>query len=189
MQIDAAAPNVTGLMIIKPSRFGDHRGYFQETWARDPFIKAGISVDFVQDNHSTSTQVGTLRGLHFQAPPHAQDKLVRCTRGAIYDVAVDIRRGSSSYGRWHGVELTPQNGLQLFIPKGFLHGFLTLQPETEVQYKCSDYYAPACDGSVRWDSLGIDWPLSGTRPVLSEKDAGAIPFVEFQSPFHIGDYL
>jgi dTDP-4-dehydrorhamnose 3,5-epimerase len=177
---------MTELLIVKPRRFGDHRGYFEETWARRHFEAAGIGVDFVQDNHSRSAQAGTLRGLHFQAPPHAQDKLVRCTRGAIYDVAVDIRDESPSYGCWYGLELTPENGLQLFIPKGFLHGFLTLQQETEVQYKCSDYYAPSCDGAVRWDSLDIAWPLSAA-PVISAKDATAIAFPEFQSPFHYGE--
>jgi len=133
-----------------------------------------------------SAMAGTLRGLHFQAPPHAQDKLVRCTRGAIFDVAVDVRLGSPTYGQWLGLELTPQNGRQLLIPKGFLHGFLTLKPDTEVQYKCSDYYAPDFDGSVRWDSLGIDWPICGA-PILSAKDAKAIPFAKFQSPFAYGE--
>jgi dTDP-4-dehydrorhamnose 3,5-epimerase len=160
----------------------DPRGYFTETWSRRDMSKAGIDVDFMQDNESWSRQAGTLRGLHFQAPPHAQDKLVRCTRGKIFDVAVDIRRGSPHYGQWHGVELSPETGTQLFIPKGFLHGFLTLEDDTEVQYKCSDTYAPECDGAVRWDSLGIAWPLNGA-PILSQKDADAVPFSAFQSPF------
>jgi len=171
-----------GLILIEPRRFGDERGFFTETWSRRELSKAGLDVDFVQDNQSWSRQAGTLRGLHFQAAPHAQDKLVRCTRGKIFDVAVDIRRGSPTYGQWQGVELSPENGNQLFIPKGFLHGFLTLEDGTEVQYKCSDYYAPECDGAVRWDSLGIDWPLT-VAPILSEKDAGAGPFRLFQSPF------
>ncbi|RST86287.1 dTDP-4-dehydrorhamnose 3,5-epimerase [Aquibium carbonis] len=175
-----------GLVVLEPRRFSDERGYFEETWNRRHFDDAGIGVDFVQDNASMSIQSGTLRGLHFQAPPHAQDKLVRCTRGAIFDVAVDIRRGSPTYGRWSGIELTPENGRQFFIPKGFLHGFVTLLPRSEVQYKCSDYYAPACDGSVRWDSLDIDWPLEGA-PVLSAKDADAPAFAGFQSPFVFGD--
>lgn len=171
-----------GLILVEPRCFRDERGQFVESWNRRAFREAGIDADFVQDNHSISTRVGTLRGLHFQAPPRAQDKLVRCTRGRIYDVAVDIRRGSPGYGRWLGVELTPENGRQLYVPKGFLHGFVTLAPDSEVQYKCSDYYAPECDGCVRWDSAGIDWPLTG-MPVLSEKDARGVAFNEFHSPF------
>ena len=131
-----------------------------------------------------SGAVGTLRGLHYQSPPHAQDKLVRCTRGAIFDVAVDVRVGSPSYGHWVGVEMTAQNGKQLLVPKGFLHGFVTRAPDTEVQYKCSDVYAPDCDGGIRWDDpdIGIDWGLTGA-PVLSAKDSAA-PFLrDFASPF------
>lgn len=175
-----------GLVVLEPRRFSDERGYFEETWNRQHFRDTGIDVDFVQDNSSMSVKPGTLRGLHFQAPPHAQDKLVRCTRGAIFDVAVDIRRGSPTYGRWTGIELTPENGRQFFIPKGFLHGFVTLSPRTEVQYKCSDHYAPACDGSVRWDSLDIAWPLQAA-PILSAKDATATAFPDFESPFIFGD--
>lgn len=182
MSVDIKIQQPVGLILIEPRRFGDKRGYFMETWSRRGLSQAGIDIDFVQDNQSWSRQAGTLRGLHFQAPPHAQDKLVRCTRGKIFDVAVDIRRGSLTYGQWQGVELSPENGNQLFIPKGFLHGFLTLEDGTEVQYKCSDYYTPECDGAVHWDSLGIDWPLHGA-PILSEKDAGAGPFSVFQSPF------
>lgn len=182
MRIAVDPTKLAGLVILKAARFGDDRGYFEETWNRRDFRDAGLDFDFVQDNHSLSADVGTLRGLHFQAPPHAQDKLVRCTRGAIFDIAVDIRRGSSTYGEWLCLELSPENGLQLFLPKGFLHGFVTLRPNTEVQYKCSDYYAPECDGSVLWDSLGIEWPLAGA-PILSTKDAKAVPFAEFQSPF------
>jgi dTDP-4-dehydrorhamnose 3,5-epimerase len=174
------------LVVLEPRRFSDERGYFEETWNRQHFRDTGIDVDFVQDNSSMSVKPGTLRGLHFQAPPHAQDKLVRCTRGAIFDVAVDIRRGSPTYGRWTGIELTPENGRQFFIPKGFLHGFVTLSPRTEVQYKCSDHYAPACDGSVRWDSLDIRWPLAAA-PILSPKDATATAFADFESPFVFGD--
>jgi dTDP-4-dehydrorhamnose 3,5-epimerase len=178
--------DLDGPLIVECSRFVDDRGYFEESWSRRTFAQAGLDSEFVQDNHSMSRQVGTVRGLHFQAPPHAQDKLVRCTRGAIFDVAVDIRRGSATYGRWVGVELTPENGRQLFVPKGFLHGFVTLQLDTEVQYKCSDYYAPECDGSVLWDSLDIEWPLKGA-PTLSAKDAAAIAFSDFQSPFVHGE--
>ena len=130
-----------------------------------------------------SAKVGTLRGLHYQAPPHAQDKLVRCSRGAILDVAVDIRRGSPYYGRWVGVELTADNGRQLLIPKGFLHGFVTRAADCEVQYKCSDVYAPDCDGAIRWDDpdIGIDWGVSA--PVLSAKDVAQPLFSDWMSPF------
>ncbi len=145
-----------------------------------------MDVDFVQDNHSLSAQVGTVRGLHFQAPPAAQAKLVRCGRGAIFDVAVDIRRGSPTYGQWMGAELSAENGHQLYVPAGFAHGFMTLLPDSEIVYKCSDYYAPATEGAVRWDSCGIDWPLAGITPVLSDKDAVAPALAEFKSPFTYG---
>ena len=143
----------------------------------------GLDYDWVQDNHSLSSRVGTVRGLHFQAPPHTQDKLVRCGRGALFDVAVDIRRGSPTYGHWVGYELSFENGRQLLVPVGFLHGFATLQPDTEILYKCSDYYVPECDGAVRFDSLDIDWNLLGLEPVLSQKDANAPAFADFESPF------
>ncbi len=172
------------VLILTPRRFGDDRGWFTETWNAAVFADAGLDLGFVQDNHSMSAAVGTVRGLHYQAPPRAQDKLVRCTRGAILDVAVDIRTGSASYGRWVGVELTPENGRQLLVPKGFLHGFVTRAPMTEVQYKCTDVYAPDCDGAVRWDDpdIGIDWGLSGA-PVLSAKDQAAPLLRDFRSPF------
>lgn len=147
---------------------------------------AGLDYDFVQDNHSISAQAGTLRGLHFQAPPHAQDKLVRCGRGRLFDVAVDIRVGSPSYGQWVGVELSFANGRQLLVPKGFLHGFVTREPDTEIIYKCTDFYAPECDGAVAWDSAGIDWGLDGRAPVLSDKDAAAPTLAGFASPFVYG---
>lgn len=179
-QIEQTA--LPGVFLITPRRFRDDRGYFEETWNRAGLAAAGIEADFVQDNHSLSERAGTLRGLHFQAPPHAQAKLVRCSRGAVYDVAVDIRRGSPGFGRWFGVELSQENGRQLFIPRGFLHGFLTLTPGAEVQYKCTAFYAPAADGAVLWNSLGIGWPLDGA-PVLSAKDAAAVPFGSFETPF------
>ncbi|MGE4325709.1 MAG: dTDP-4-dehydrorhamnose 3,5-epimerase [Pseudodonghicola sp.] len=180
MQIDPTP--IPGLLVLTPRRFGDARGFFSESWNRKTLDGQGIALDFVQDNHSLSAQVGTIRGLHYQAPPHAQDKLVRCGRGALYDVAVDIRRGSPTYGQWFGLELSAENGKQLLVPKGFLHGFVTRAPETEICYKCTDYYAPECDGAVRWDSCGIDWGLSGD-PVLSDKDAAALPFAGLVSPF------
>ena len=177
-----------GVLLLEPRRFGDERGFFAESWNRKTFLDLGLDIDFVQDNHSVSAAVGTVRGLHFQAPPHAQDKLVRCGRGRFVDVAVDARKGSPTYGQWVACELSFENGLQLLVPKGFLHGFVTRAPDTEIIYKCSDYYAPACDGAVRYDDpdLGIDWGLDGA-PVLSEKDANAQSFAAFDSPFTYGE--
>lgn len=172
-----------GVFLITPRRFGDDRGFFCESWNQQVFAKHGIETDFVQDNHSLSRQTGTVRGLHFQSPPHAQAKLVRCGRGRFFDVAVDIRRGSPTYGKWTGAELSFENGKQMFVPEGFLHGFMTLEPDSEIIYKCSDFYAPDCDGAVRWDSCGIAWPLRGIEPVLSEKDKVATPLADFQTPF------
>jgi dTDP-4-dehydrorhamnose 3,5-epimerase len=182
MQIENTA--LAGVKILTPDRFGDGRGFFSESWSRRRLAAHGIDLDFVQDNHSLSGAVNTVRGLHFQAPPHAQDKLVRCGRGALFDVAVDIRAGSPSYGRWVGVELSAANGRQLLVPRGFLHGFATRAPDTEIIYKCSDYYAPECDGALRFDDpdIGIDWGLSGA-PVLSGKDAAAPLLADFNSPF------
>lgn len=182
MQIDTT--DIPGLVIVTPRRHGDQRGYFEETWNRRALAGHGIDIDFVQDNHSLSAERGTLRGLHYQAPPHAQAKLVRCIAGAIWDVAVDVRPGSATLGRWVGLELTPENGKQLLIPEGFLHGFVTLSPATEVAYKCSDYYSPGADGSVHWQSpaLAIDWPMEGP-PKLSDKDASAVDFADWTNPF------
>ena len=165
------------VLLMSPSRFEDQRGFFAETYSYQRYREMGVDVEFVQDNHSLSRDVGTLRGLHFQAPPHAQGKLVRCGRGAFFDVAVDIRRGSQTYGQWVGYELSAENGHQLYVPIGFAHGFVTLEPDSEIVYKCSDYYAPETEGAMRWDDpdIGIEWPLTG-NPILSEKDAIA-PFL------------
>lgn len=179
-----ATTSLPDVLLIEPARMRDERGWFSETWNMAKLRTAGIDIGFVQDNHSFSAGKGTLRGLHFQRPPHAQDKLVYCTRGAIIDVAVDVRKGSPAYGAWLGVELSAENGRQLLIPKGFLHGFATLTDNVEVHYKCSDVYAPECDGAVRWDSVGIDWGVS--RPLLSPKDAGALSLSQFDSPFTYG---
>lgn len=176
---------LSGVFLLTPARFGDDRGWFTETWNAERMRAAGFDLAFVQDNHSFSAAKGTLRGLHYQRPPRAQDKLVRCSRGAILDVAVDARKGSPTYGQWVAEELTAANGRQLLVPKGFLHGFVTLTEDTEVQYKCTDTYAPDCDGAVRWDSLGIDWGTDA--PVLSGKDAVAIGFADWESPFTHGD--
>lgn len=180
--LDVEKTNLLDVLILTPARFGDHRGFFSESYSHQRMMEHGVTTEFVQDNHSLSSEVGTVRGLHFQSPPHAQAKLVRCGKGALFDVAVDIRKGSPTYGQWTGVELTFENGKQLLVPEGFLHGFITLQPDTEIIYKCSDYYAPECDGAVRWDSCGIDWNFAGT-PILSDKDAIAPALADFDSPF------
>jgi len=176
---------VKELVVIKPARHRDLRGYFGETYSRRRYAEMGVDVEFVQDNHSLSRAVGTLRGLHFQAPPYAQGKLVRCGRGAIFDVAVDIRRGSLTYGQWKGYELTADNGHQLYVPVGFAHGFVTLKPDSEIVYKCTNYYASETEGVVHWDSCGIDWPLS-VDPILSDKDAIGPSLTDFVSPFIYG---
>jgi dTDP-4-dehydrorhamnose 3,5-epimerase len=170
---------------ITPRRFQDARGWFSETWQRDRYAAAGIDVDFVQDNHSYSRPMGTLRGIHFQAPPFAQAKLVRCLRGRIWDVAVDLRAGSPTYGRSVAAELTAGRGEQLFVPAGFGHAFLTLEPDTEVAYKVDAFYDPASDGGIAWDDpdLAIAWPLPGAAPELSDKDARLPRLEDFVSPF------
>lgn len=171
-----------GVLVLTPRRFGDDRGFFSESWNRRTLEDAGVSLpEFVQDNHSLSHSAGTVRGLHYQSPPHAQGKLVRCGRGRLFDVAVDARRGSPTYGQWVGEELSFENGRQLWIPAGFLHGFVTREPDTEIVYKCTDHYDPACDGAVLWNSLGIDWGVDD--PILSEKDTKAVPFSQFETPF------
>ena len=174
-----------GVVIITPVRFGDHRGFFSESYSAWALAEHGITTKFVQDNHSLSMTVGTIRGLHFQAPPHAQYKLVRCGRGKLFDVAVDIRKGSPTYGQWFGVELSFENGKQLLVPAGFAHGFVTRAPETEIIYKCSDYYAQETEGAVAWDDpqVGIDWGLGDIAAVLSDKDANAPSLADLNSPF------
>ena len=167
------------LKILCPRRFEDPRGWFSETWNKTRLESAGITIDFCQDNHSLSRPQGTLRGLHFQTQPHAQTKLVRCLRGRIFDVAVDIRRSSPTFGQWAGVELSAENGKQLLIPAGYAHGFVTLEPDCEIAYKVDAYYSAECDGGVAWNdpAIGIDWHLDGVIPVLSEKDQ-ALPRLE-----------
>ena len=177
--------SLSELLLLEPKRFGDNRGFFAETYSARVLVEHGIKEQFVQDNHSVSAQVGTVRGLHFQAPPHAQAKLVRCGRGVLFDVAVDIRKGSPTYGQWFGAELSFENGLQLFIPAGFAHGFVTREPDTEIVYKCSDYFAPETEGALRFDDpeIGIDWGLDSGEVILSEKDSLAGSFADFNSPF------
>ena len=180
----AKARLMPSVQLIPPRRHGDDRGWFTETYNVETFAALGIDTPFVQDNHSLSVPAFTLRGLHFQTPPRAQAKLIRCVCGRIFDVAVDIRDGSPSYGQWAGTELSAANGYQMFVPIGFAHGFLTLEPECEVVYKCSDTYAPAHDGGIAWDSAGIDWPIpAGMVPELSAKDRTQPPLATFDSPF------
>ena len=164
---------LAGVLILEPKVFGDARGWFMESWSKKKMEDAGIFVDFVQDNHSFSAEKGTLRGLHYQLNPMAQAKLLRVSRGTIFDVAVDIRRGSPTYAKWVGIELSAENHRQLFIPRGFAHGFVTLTNDVEVLYKADNLYAPECDGNIRWDDpeIGIKWPIAPV--VLSEKDAAA----------------
>ncbi|MCB1432917.1 MAG: dTDP-4-dehydrorhamnose 3,5-epimerase [Alphaproteobacteria bacterium] len=165
-----------GVVEIIPKKFGDARGFFSETYQRQRFLDAGITQDWMQDNQSFSAEKGTLRGLHFQVAPVAQDKLIRVLKGAIFDVAVDIRNGSPTYGKWVSCELSAEKFNQLLIPRGFAHGFLTLVPDVEVLYKVSAPYSPECDRGVRWNdpAIGVAWPLEpGQQPVLSGKDAQA----------------
>ncbi|GGE26404.1 dTDP-4-dehydrorhamnose 3,5-epimerase [Gemmobacter megaterium] len=184
MQIEQTA--LPGVLILTPRRFGDARGFFAETWNRATLQAAGLHLpEFVQDNHSFSAVPGTIRGLHCQAPPHAQGKLVRCGRGRLWDVAVDVRRGSATFGQWVGVELSFENGRQLWIPPGFLHGFVTREAETEIAYKCTDIYAPDTEGAVHFadPDLAIDWGIAPDRAVVSAKDAAAPRLADWPSPF------
>lgn len=164
-----------GVVELCPPKFGDARGFFSETYNRDRFRAAGLALDFVQDNHSFSAARGTLRGLHYQLPPRAQAKLVRVVRGAIFDVAVDIRRGSATFGRWVGLVVSAEKWNQILVPAGFAHGFVTLEPDTEVVYKVTDTYSPAHDRSIRFDdpAIGIDWPVAAQEVLLSAKDRDA----------------
>lgn len=182
--------SIEGVVIVEPRLFRDARGYFFESFSQREFSEKVRAVNFVQDNESRST-CGVLRGLHFQRPPHAQSKLVRCVRGAVLDVAVDIRRGSPTYGRHVAVELTEDNHLQLFIPRGFAHGFAVLSAEAVFQYKCDNYYAPEADGgiSIRDASLGIDWRIPEEKIILSEKDTRHPLLRDFVSPFEYNENL
>ena len=173
---------IPGVLVLEPKRHGDTRGFFCESWNRKTLADIGIEIDFVQDNMSFSAETGTLRGLHYQAPPHAQSKLVSCQQGSLFDVVVDARRGSPTYGQSFGIDLSFENGLQILVPKGMLHGFVTRAPDTVIAYKVDDHYSTECDGAVLWNSCGVDWGLA-VDPVLSEKDAEAIPFASFASPF------
>lgn len=166
---DTAIPMVK---IVTPKKFGDGRGFFSEVYNRATWASAGLHLEFVQDNHAFSAVVGTLRGLHYQIPPFAQDKLLRVTRGRIFDVAVDIRRSSPTFGKHVAIELSAENWRQLLVPIGFAHGYMTLEPDTEVLYKTTAVYSPENDRGIAWDDpdIGVAWPLPATGPVLSEKD-------------------
>jgi dTDP-4-dehydrorhamnose 3,5-epimerase len=183
--VEIETTRLSGVLVLTPRVFRDGRGHFCETWRRDRLAAAGIDLDFVQDNESLSRAPGTVRGLHYQAPPHAQTKLVRVVAGAILDVAVDVRLGSPQYGQWVGVELSAANARQLLVPAGFLHGFVTRAPDTVVAYRCTDVYAPDCDGAVAFDDpdLAIDWGIDPDHAILSDKDARAPRLADWQSPF------
>lgn len=182
--MDVIKTDIDGVVIIKPRIFSDSRGYFFESYSKKEFDEKVRPVDFVQDNESCSTK-GVMRGLHFQLPPFTQSKLVRCVKGAVLDVAVDIRKGSPTYGKHVAVELTEDNHLQFFVPRGFAHGFAVLSDIAVFQYKCDNYYAPQADGgiSIADPSLGIDWGIAFEEAILSDKDKKHPLLKEFDSPF------
>ncbi len=173
--LDVRSLALDGVKEIRPPRFADERGFFSEVWNAADWKDAGIDLDFVQDNHSLSARRGVLRGLHFQTPPAAQDKLIRATRGSIFDVAVDIRTGSPTFGKWVGTRLSASEWNQLLIPKGFAHGFVTLEPDSEVQYKVTAPYSRDHERAIRFDdpAIGIDWPIPHDALILSERDRAA----------------
>lgn len=175
--------NFHGAYLIKPKVFRDDRGFFVESFSDKIFKSVGLGVKFIQDNHSMSVDKGVLRGLHYQLPPYSQSKLVRVTKGAVYDVIVDLRKGASTYGQWEGFILSQENALQLFVPQGFAHGFCTLEENTEFMYKVDNFYAPDHDSGIAWDDpdFNIDWPTN--TPILSGKDQKQQQFKYFKSPF------
>lgn len=181
--------DLQGAYEILPDKHGDNRGFFSETYNAKTFCKNGIKIDFIQDNHSFSAARGVLRGLHFQTPPFAQDKLVRVTRGRVWDVLVDIRVGSPTYKQWVGIEISAEKWNQVLVPKGFLHGFLTLEENTEFLYKVSALYSKECDCSVRFDDpdIGIEWPLDADDIQLSDKDQNAPRLADIEPGFMFGD--
>jgi dTDP-4-dehydrorhamnose 3,5-epimerase len=185
MSLTVELLSISGVIMLTPERFPDSRGFFSETYNAERFRAFGVRAEFIQDNHSYSAQIGTVRGLHFQSPPFAQSKLVRVLRGAIVDVVVDARKGSRTFGRWVKAELSADNGRQLYVPCGFLHGFVTLQTDTEVHYKVDAPYSKEHDVVVRWDDpdLAIDWGIDSGSVILSEKDAAAPFFRDLVSPF------
>jgi dTDP-4-dehydrorhamnose 3,5-epimerase len=176
---------IPDVYLIQFKKFQDDRGFFSEVYSKRNFAAAAINCEWVQDNHVLSSEAGTLRGLHFQRPPHAQAKLIRVSRGAIYDVAVDIRKGSPFFGQWTAAIVSEASWNEIFIPKGFAHGYLTLEPDSEVQYKVDGYYAPEFEAGILWNDpdVAIDWPMKGLRPLLSMKDRSLPPLAEVDSPF------
>jgi dTDP-4-dehydrorhamnose 3,5-epimerase len=183
--MEIKATDLPGLFLLKPRRFTDSRGYFVETYNQRALAAASVSMQFVQDNLSFSAKASTIRGLHFQLPPAAQTKLVRVARGRVFDVAVDLRQGSPTFGRWFGATLTAEEGEQLLIPHGFAHAFCTLEDNCEVAYKTDDFYAPKSDSGLIWNDpdLRIDWPIAANSAILSDKDAKLGLFRDFVSPF------
>ena len=183
MQIDEFG--ISGVKLLVLRKHGDHRGFFSEVYNKQVLAEAGIDLDFVQDNHSLSAEKGTVRGLHFQTPPFAQDKLVRVVRGSVFDVAVDLRRNSPTYGKHVSVVLSDKASNQILVPIGFAHGFMTLEPDTEVIYKVSNYYAPDHDKGLLWNdpTLGIAWPLPEPEAILSDKDRRQPRLAELVTPF------
>lgn len=188
--INVIKTDIEGVVIIEPKVFGDSRGYFFESWSQKDFDELVRPIKFVQDNESMSTY-GVMRGLHFQRPPFTQSKLVRCVKGAVLDVAVDIRKGSPTYGQHVAVELTENNHRQFFVPRGFAHGFAVLSETAVFQYKCDNFYAPQADGgiSILDDSLGIDWRIPTDKAILSDKDTKHACLKDFDSPFSITEDL
>jgi len=183
--MDITETRIPEVKLLRPKKFGDHRGFFSETYNRRTFADLGIEIEFVQDNHSLSVEGGTIRGLHFQTPPYAQDKLVRVVRGAILDVAVDLRRESPTYGQWVSAEISAEAWNQILVPVGFAHGICTLEPNTELIYKVSNYYSAEHDKGLRWNDpdLGIEWPIPESEAVLSDKDRAQPLLADFESPF------
>ena len=190
-QIKVTKTNLTDVLIVEPAVFGDHRGFFTESYSEEDFKAAGITANFVQDNHSLSSQAGVLRGLHFQKGQAAQTKLIRVVTGAVLDVIVDIRKGSPTYGKWEGYILSEANHRQLLVPKGFAHGFVTLTDNVNFLYKCDNYYNAVADGGIAFDDpdLAIDWPIDIAKAVLSEKDQHHPTLKEFsaENPFVYGE--
>ena len=183
MQIEPL--DIPDVKLLVPAKHGDHRGFFSEVYNRRTLAEAGICMDFLQDNHSLSADSGTMRGLHFQVPPHAQHKLVRVVRGAAFDVAVDLRRGSPTFGQHVSVTLSAASWNQILVPVGFAHGIMTLVPDTEIVYKVDAHYAPHHDLGIRWNdpALGIEWPVAEHEVVLSEKDRTQPMLHQFETPF------
>lgn len=181
--MEVSQTGIPGLVVVKPRVFGDHRGFFLETYSREAYARAGLDYDFVQDNHARSGPKGVLRGLHFQLPPATQAKLVWVTRGAVFDAVVDLRKGSPTYRKWYGIELSADNFLRLMVPRGFAHGYVTLTEDAEFMYKVDAPYTPAQDAGIAWNDpeIGVSWPVAD--PILSEKDAVQPRLADVGSPF------